>query len=112
MENEKLSEIQIINNKVNNILHKVKEDDEKKKKVLAHLTKNRDSFFHWQALEKGLLSYINTDEAALKYIQDTLGQGMLMAVLKKVIPDLKESLNKIIDEQISILNPITKDNEK
>lgn len=96
-------EIVIINEKIEAAKKAIKEDSDKKEKILKLLASNQNKFYHWQQLEKNMNSFLRKDEEVFQYIQKNFGEGMLMAVLKRYIPDLKNSLSETIDKQLTDL---------
>jgi predicted metal-dependent phosphotriesterase family hydrolase len=104
MEDKEKSEIEIINEKVSLALEVFENDKTLKEKAVKALKKNQNNFYNWQQIEKGIDSYINTDEQLLNYMNKNFGEGILKAVIKKFIPSLKKDLSNIIDSQIKIVS--------
>ena len=100
MEDKEKSEIEIINDNIEKAVDMFDNDVKRKNKTILALKKNQNNFYHWQQIEKGVVSYMNTDEQLFHYIKNHFGEGMLRAVIKRYIPSLKKDLREIIDEQI------------
>ena len=106
------SEIEIINEKVAALIKHQHEQSVKTERILENLKVNQGRFYHWQNLEKQMDTILYKNEDAIfAYLQKNLGEGMLTAVLKRFIPDIKKDLSRTIDGQIDLLNPL-KDNKK
>lgn len=101
---EDRSEIDIINDDIEKAIDAFDEEVKRKSKVISALKKNQSNFYHWQDIEKGLGSYITTDELLFNYIKNNFGEGMLRAVIKKYIPNLKEDLKGVINKQIESIH--------
>ena len=101
MEDKEKSEIEIINDNIEKTIDAFDEGVKRKNKTILALKKNQNNFYHWQQIDKALDSYMRTDEQLFTYIKNEFGEGMLRAVIKKYIPEMKKDLREIINKQIN-----------
>lgn len=71
-------------------------------KMIEKINLNREKLNKWKNIERYIATRSTTDEQALKYLNDSFGEGMLVAVLNKYIPEIKKSFMDAIDKDYEL----------
>lgn len=104
---KKKTEIEIANELADEAVLRADRKLEKMKNVKDALIVNKANLYKWNRLEYRIRNgAIQTDEKILLELKTEFGEGMMLALIKELIPKMKENTIKAINLQSDILGTI------